>query len=369
MRFLCILSFLLYASHCIYTLSDIERKFQRHLAHFGKIYSSEEYLRRLQIFSENAQRAHQWSSEKLKYSVEGNKFADFHPSEFKATILCLSFDWRSKNAVNPVRDQGSLGTCWAFSTVENIEGQRAIHHQIVSKISSFWSVFLKLCRLLVGASSPEQLVECDASTSAASREADCGIFGGWPSLAYEYLIKAGRIRTEKDFPYCVGTASCWPCMAQSYSADLCGDHSDLYCNASTTLGQRANDGWCSNDDKVAVKLSDWKAVSQNERKSLPNSSALDHCPFYWMQILCKVTPMAFTPHLDKTLAIQRIWIMQCCWWDTELRMEFRIGLSRTHGEINGERRDISVLSEDKVLVDWILQSLQVSLFNLFNFQN
>ncbi len=55
-----------------------------------------------------------------------------HPASRYAPLLSTdslpaSFDWRSQDlkVVNPVRDQGTVGTCWAFSTVENIEGVHA----------------------------------------------------------------------------------------------------------------------------------------------------------------------------------------------------------------------------------------------------
>ena len=76
-----------------------------------------------------------------------NKFADMTPEEFKNKILMrsaappqkplnrtmprlnisngslpASFDWRDHGAVTPVKDQGTVGTCWTFSTTGNIEG-------------------------------------------------------------------------------------------------------------------------------------------------------------------------------------------------------------------------------------------------------
>lgn len=150
-----------------------------------------------------------------------------------------SFDWRTDSStpvVTAVRDQGSVGSCWAFSTVQNVEGQWALAgHDLVEL-------------------SPEFLVDCDGTSDPDAHHADCSVFGGWPYLAYQYIIKAGGVPSEADWPYCSGTGDCFPCMAGPI--DLCGPP-PLYCD-------RTIDSKCKAEFPVAAKISSWTALTTDE---------------------------------------------------------------------------------------------------------
>lgn len=74
--------------------------------------------------------------------------------------------------MTPVKDQGSVGTCWAHSAVENIEGQYAMKGNNLTKLSV------------------EQIVDCDGSQEQNGENADCGVYGGWPYLAIQYVQQA-----------------------------------------------------------------------------------------------------------------------------------------------------------------------------------
>lgn len=85
-----------------------------------------------------------------------------------------SVDWRDENAVTPVKNQGSCGSCWAFSTIGGLEGVYAIQ---TGNLVSF---------------SEQQLVDCSTANS--------GCNGGDLPPAYQYVVKNG-IETEATYPY------------------------------------------------------------------------------------------------------------------------------------------------------------------------
>lgn len=156
----------------------------------------------------------------------------------KSSAAPSSFDWRydgQVQAVTRVRDQGSVGSCWAFSTAENIEGQWALAGNALTELS------------------PEFLVDCDGTSD--EHHADCSVFGGWPYLAYQYVMKAGGIPSEQAWPYCAGTGECYPCMQGPVS--LCGPP-PYYCDHD--IEQKCG------TFTPAAKISSWTAVSSDEEE-------------------------------------------------------------------------------------------------------
>lgn len=174
---------------------------------FGKVYSSEEeYEAKFAIFQANLDtiaqlNAGRESEDEAYFAV--NKFADMTAEEFAATHMNYErkeilgdglrkplelsslrqvqwadtdkVDWRDQGAVTDVKDQGQCGSCWAFSATSEIE--------------SMWFMAGNRLETL----SPQQIVSCDKT--------DGGCNGGDTPTAYQYVIDAGGLMLEKDYPY------------------------------------------------------------------------------------------------------------------------------------------------------------------------
>lgn len=260
-------------SHSLAGESERE-DFLKWMQRMGKTYASaDEEEHRFDIWLKNLKYVEQINAANISWTATiDNKFGDMTTDEFKYSILLPpstaapfsssdrkvyethsrwnrffkygdtppdTFDWRDYGAVTEVQDQGSVGTCWAFSTVANIEGQWFLAEEELVNLSE------------------EFLVDCDGTADYDERHADCGVFGGWPYLAYQFVISAGGVPTEATDPYCAGTGDCFPCMQGPI--ELCGPP-PYYCDRNITKA-------CPTQDLYAT-ISDWTAVGSDEEAEM-----------------------------------------------------------------------------------------------------
>jgi C1A family cysteine protease len=138
------------------------------------------------------------------YRLGVNKFAHLTEEEFVAgftgqkpadedvphmgTIPTLSsvaesLDWRTQGVVNPVKDQGQCGSCWAFSAAGTVESSYAITNGKLYSLAE------------------QQLVDC--STEGGSE----GCNGGWEDKALTHYATHGAC-TESGYPYTATDGTC-----------------------------------------------------------------------------------------------------------------------------------------------------------------
>merc|ERR1711962_810579 len=173
--------------------------FKGFMQQFNRSYNSQkEFKKRYSIFRQNMKKVHVLQqNEKGSAKYGPTKFADLTEVEFRRMLglrphmkpalsamtpavipdidLPTEFDWREKNVVTPVKNQGMCGSCWAFSVTGNVEGQWAIKHQELLSLSE------------------QELVDCDT--------VDEGCNGGLPENAYKVINELGGLELEQDYPY------------------------------------------------------------------------------------------------------------------------------------------------------------------------
>jgi len=176
-----------------------ETQFEAFTVKYGKSYKDQEELQfRFQQYRRAAAFVNAHNAQGSSFSLEINEFADLTEEEFRAKYL-TSFpeskqrklkssilptgdlpeqvDWASFGAVSSIQNQGSCGGCWAFATVGAIEGLLYIQNKTLYQLS------------------PQQLIDCSSSFGNE------GCNGGLMDDAFKYVLQAGGVETEKDYPF------------------------------------------------------------------------------------------------------------------------------------------------------------------------
>lgn len=184
------------------TLTEVsaENPFFDYIAQFGKHYTDNvEFRARFNNFvaSHRAIQDHN-SMNSAKFRLGHNQFSDWSEEEWnnfltykqdKSVRSGAEFvgepegpvDWREKGIINDIKDQGSCGSCWAFSAQGAFEARWA---QIQGKKERF---------------SESLLVDCDTKDSACN--------GGLMKNAFDWLKTNANVY-ENHYPYLAAKRAC-----------------------------------------------------------------------------------------------------------------------------------------------------------------
>jgi len=184
------------------------------------------------------------------YTMAPNDFMDMTSEEFAAIYLSLqvpekahnvqienveddfvpaavpnAIDWKASGHVTPVKNQGSCGSCWAFSATATIESQYKVSGKQANPDLA-----------------EQQLNDCSWP------QGNMGCNGGWPTSAFQY-VQAHGITNTSNYKYTARDGTC----AVNGGDNKIGGYKEIpygNCNALTTA-------LASQPISVCVDASNW----------------------------------------------------------------------------------------------------------------
>lgn len=201
-KILALILSLLTASALYYSTVEKKDDYLQWKQQFNIVYTAEEDVYRKIIYLRNIETINKHNSDTTKtYKMGVNQFTALTDAEFEATYLnpkvrssnivsdestentvVGDVDWVSQGKVSSVKNQGSCGSCWAFSAVGVLESWALFKSQVVNL-------------------SEQQLVDC------SGKYGNEGCNGGFNYQGLNY-VKDNGITTESAYPYTAKTQTC-----------------------------------------------------------------------------------------------------------------------------------------------------------------
>jgi cathepsin L len=188
-------------------------RFEQFINKYGRSYSTQhEKNYRHKVFDENMALIEAENAKGKTYTLGVTHFADMTHAEFKSQYLtgfipqnktvlstfrapvgyveASSVDWTTKGAVTPVKNQGTCGSCWTFSTTGALEGAAYIAGLPLTSLSE------------------QDILDCDTGGMKCN--------GGSMPQAFEWVKEHG-ISSEADDSYKCADASAAECKKSKCS--------------------------------------------------------------------------------------------------------------------------------------------------------
>lgn len=186
--------------------AEYQSAFTDFVTTYSKTYAAADFFARYNVFRDNVDAIDNMNAEGWSFTTGMNQFGDLTQDEFAEQYLGYNHierpfrrgqnygdhsnivvgsavDWETRGAVTPVKNQGSCGSCWAFSTTGATEGAWFIQNNELLSLSE------------------QQLVDCAGSFG------NMGCNGGLMDYGFEYIIKNG-VTDEASYSYTGRDGTC-----------------------------------------------------------------------------------------------------------------------------------------------------------------